>query len=369
MGRAAWRILSAAAITTLTTAPAVAARWSDGDVRELRAVAASVADEGLDPADYPADALADPAAIGTPAFDARADALALALAHDFLEGHRNPGPDWAITRGAIDYRGWLDDVLASHSVRASFRRLLPTSIGYAALRRALADCARDCARLRVNLDRWRALPRSFGTRYLWVNIPAFRLDLIEDGRVIASHRIVVGKPGTRTPVFKAAVTGVTVNPWWNVPASIVAESVGALVRTNPAEAARRGYVATTDSAGKLAVRQKPGPQNALGRIKLEMPNPYSVFIHDTPSRGLFDQDRRALSHGCIRTEDPQALAAMLLQPGQNQQVGLLLATGATQTLRIAPPIPVYVVYFTAEPDPDANGALAVHEDIYRRDSR
>src|SRR3546814_1081190 len=108
-------------------------------------------------------------------------------------------------------------------------------------------------------------------------------------------QVIVGKTKTPTPVFAAQVTGVTFNPWWEIPESIVAESVGKLVRTRPAEAARRGYVVQD---GRY--RQRPGPQNALGRMKLMMPNPYSIYLHDTPAQSLFARDVRAFSHGCVR---------------------------------------------------------------------
>jgi murein L,D-transpeptidase YcbB/YkuD len=224
----------------------------------------------------------------------------------------------------------------------------------------------DCSILEINLDRWRALPRDFGSRYLWVNVPAQRLDLIENGRIAASHKVIIGKPGTATPLFQAVVTAATANPWWNVPSSIIDESIGKLVRTNPREAARRGYVATVDRQGKLVVRQKPGPGNALGRLKLEMPNPYGVYIHDTSTRELFARDARALSHGCIRTDQPEVLAKALL--GTNWaafDTALLLAT--TQTVKLPASVPVYVVYLTAEPDASGLDGATYYPDIYRRD--
>jgi len=258
-----------------------AQRWSASDLAALTAVAASAPAEGLT-GDYGAATLTH-ASPGDET-DATANVVALALARDYFEGSILIREDttWHVKRGDLDYRGWLDDVLSRHSVRASFRALLPNTPNYAGLKQALARClatTKSCSTLAVNMDRLRALPRDLGRRYLWVNVPAFRLDLIEDGRVVASHRIIVGKPGSQTPSFQAQVTGVTVNPWWNVPCSIVDESIGKLVTSNPAEAARRGYIASRDAKGHLTVRQKPGPDNALGRIKLEMPNPFDVYIH------------------------------------------------------------------------------------------
>lgn len=346
--------------------------WSGETVRALLGVIRASAAEGLTPGDYDPDGLEAALDGAVPDLDRRADDAALKLAHDYFEG-RAPASDrtdWHIVRGRIDYQAWLDDVVARGRVRASFARLLPVAPAYRDLRAGLATChaqRTECATIEANLDRWRWLPRDLGPRYLWVNVPAYRLDLIENGVVTASHKVIVGKPGTRTPVFKATVSGVTINPWWNVPCSIVDESIGKLVRTNPAEAARRGYVASVDKSGKMQVRQKPGPNNALGRIKLEMPNPYGVYIHDTPSRDLFDKDKRAFSHGCIRTQAPDALARTLLGKGQADQVDFLLLSGATKTLRLPQTLPVYVVYLTAEADPDAKGGIVSYPDIYRRD--
>ena len=348
------------------------ARWTSSDLAALSSVAAAAPAEGVSGAylaEVPdADADADA--------DARADAAAMALARDFYEGSSNIRGDrsWHIERGDLDYRAWLDDALSHHSLRASFHSLLPAMPAYAVLKHALADCRAkvaqtQCGTLVANLDRLRAMPRDLGRRYLWVNVPAFRLDLVEDGRVVASHRVIVGKPGTQTPSFRAVVTGVTINPWWNVPCSIVDESVGKLIATNPAEAARRGYVASRDAKGRLVVRQKPGPNNALGQIKLEMPNPFGVYIHDTPSRNLFEHGSRAFSHGCIRTEDPKSLAVTLLGSDREATVELLLGTGASRTLKLPQAVPVYVLYMTAEADPSAPDGVATYTDIYHRDPR
>jgi len=343
-----------------------APRWSGSDLAALQDVVAGAQAEGL--ADYDSQSFLT----FTPGdvTDSVADTTALSLARDYFEGsdHVRADRSWHIDRGSLDYEAWLNDALSHHSVRASFQSLLPQTTRYAALRRTLPGCAKpvECSRIALNLDRLRALPRELGTRYVWVDVPAYRLDVVENGRTVASHRVIVGKPGSQTPSFQAKATGVTINPWWNVPCSIVDESVGKLIAINPQEAARRGYVATRDAKGKLVVRQKPGPDNALGQIKIEMPNPYDVYIHDTPSRDLFSRSARAFSHGCIRTEDPKSLAVTLLGETAETTVNLLLATGVSRTLKLPQSVPVYVVYVTAEAD-EGTGRALFHPDIYKRD--
>lgn len=364
-----WSFTLAVIAAAIPAAASAGPHWTSQDLAALHDVVATAAGEGL--GDYDAAPIGElqSGAIA----DVVADTISLKLARDLFEGSERVREDrsWHIDRGSLDYRAWLDDALSRHSLRSSFQALLPKDARYGALKQALAHCAGPaaCARIAANLDRLRAMPRDLGTRYLWVNVPAYRLDLIENGRAVASHRVIVGKPGSQTPSFQAKVTGVTINPWWNVPCSIVDESIGKLIASNPREAARRGYVATKGADGKLVVKQRPGPDNALGRIKLEMPNPYDVYIHDTPSKDLFASTRRAFSHGCIRTEDPHSLAVSILGPDQEATVDLLLSTGVSRTLRLAQPLPVYVVYLTAEGDETAAGGVAIYPDIYRRDAR
>jgi murein L,D-transpeptidase YcbB/YkuD len=136
-----------------------------------------------------------------------------------------------------------------------------------------------------------------------------------------------------------------------------------MLRDRPAEAARKGYVLQD---GRY--RQKPGPANALGRMKLVMPNPYSVYLHDTPSQSLFERDVRAFSHGCVRVGDALGLATALLatSPGwDRKRADALVAAGRTTTVALAAPVPVYVAYFTAEPD--GEGGMRYFPDIYQRD--
>jgi len=363
----------ALALASMVSAPVQASPWTRTDVSELLDVISASESEGLRPEAYAPDVLRRALDQDDPALDRIADRSALALAHDYEEGAapNSARQNWHMPGHSLDYRVWLDKALAQHDLRRAFQALLPDGVAYQGLRTGLGRCrvARgDCTAILASMERWRWLPRELGQRYLWVNVPAYRLDVMENGHLVGSHKVIVGKPNRQTPQFIATVIGVTINPWWNVPCSILPEGIGRLVRTNPEEAARRGYVASHDARGQLIVRQRPGPNNALGRLKLEMPNRFNVYIHDTPSRNLFATDARAYSHGCIRADQPLDLAVGLLGPEAALAAEAALADTQTRTIRLPEPMPVYVVYQTAEPDPAAVDGIAVYPDIYHRDA-
>jgi L,D-transpeptidase YcbB len=364
--------LLGAASAYIMPAAAQPAQWTKADAEELLGLVEDIRSEGLDPADYNHADLRQALAAGTPEqLDRSATAVFMHLAADLSHGHVQARARlaWHIAGTTLSdsfKQGLMAHALARRSVRQTLTSLLPTHAEYGKLKAALAATPqRDRAaiqRLRANLERWRWMPRSLGRRYLLVNVPAFELALVEDGKIISRHRIIVGKPGTPTPQFNAMVEAVQLNPSWYVPSSIVAESVGKLVQTQPQLARQRGYVVS-----KNGIRQLPGPSNALGQMKLVMPNPYTVYIHDTPTKALFDEEVRAFSHGCIRTENPFDLAAVLLagDSWSRERVDSIVATRVTTEARLADRIPVYVTYFTAATD--ESGGVASYPDIYGRD--
>ncbi|WP_173205677.1 L,D-transpeptidase family protein [Sphingopyxis sp. BSNA05] len=151
------------------------------------------------------------------------------------------------------------------------------------------------------------------------------------------------------------------NPWWEIPTSIVAEGIGSLVLNNPAAARRKGYVVQN---GRY--RQRPGPGNALGQMKLVMPNPYSVYLHDTPNKNLFSEPVRTFSHGCIRVGGAIDLDKTLLEGVVTpEQIDEILASRETTRLSLAKAIPIYIAYFTAEGADD--GSIRYFPDVYKRD--
>lgn len=294
---------------------------------------------------------------------------ALKLANGYLHGNdaARKKTKWNVDvdgDNAIDLSALLTASLVKNDVNGFFRSLRPHHPDYEVLRSAFATEADPVRRAKLarNMERWRWMPQSLGNRYLLVNVAAYEVGLWENGLKVQSWPVVVGKTRTPTPVFSTQITGVNYNPWWNIPESIVAESVGALTRKNPAEAKRRGYV-----WGDGKFRQRPGRKNALGLMKLVMPNDYAIYLHDTPEQASFQKPARAFSHGCIRVGGAMAFASTLLAGTADQkQIDAVLASGKTTTLSLAEPLPVYIAYFTA--DVADLGVIRFHADTYGRDA-
>jgi murein L,D-transpeptidase YcbB/YkuD len=270
---------------------------------------------------------------------------------------------WHITSSSepLDTSAAIADALAKDSLNDLFSTTRPSHPHYLALTDAFAretDPSRR-AIIAANLNRWRWMPRDLGQRYLLVNVAAFEASLWENGRPVGRWQVIVGRTRSPTPVFEARVSGVTLNPWWEIPPRIAAEGIARLITSNPAEAEKRGYV-----RDKGHYRQRPGATNALGRMKLVMPNRFNVYLHDTPAQALFQQDVRTFSHGCVRVGDALGLAATLLGRDRSA-IDAMVATGRPRTLALSEPMPVYIVYFTAEPD-DAGG-VRYFPDVYHRD--
>ncbi len=241
-------------------------------------------------------------------------------------------------------------------------------------------------RIDANLERWRWLPRQTPDTYIRVNIAAYTLRVIEKEKATLAMNVIVGKPYRRTPVFTETVKYIVFNPYWNVPFSIASQDKLPLLRRDAASEARKGFEAkpqgsdvfvpvdTIDWSGvtkrnfNYLLRQRPGENNALGRMKFMLPNAHAVYLHDTPSRELFGKQERTFSSGCVRLERPRELASWLLAREGNPQsarLDALLASGETTTIYLKTPVPVYLVYFTAFVTDD--GDVALRRDVYDRD--
>lgn len=254
----------------------------------------------------------------------------------------------------------------------------------AALNIPASDRARQIA---ANMERWRWLPRRVEASRIAVNVPAAMLALWVDGRVALSSRVIVGKPATPTPILRADSVGVTVNPPWTIPRSIAVGEMLPKLKRNRAWPKSQNIILLNGppndphglsvnwqnfSAGNFPYRlqQLPGPDSALGLIKLELPNRFDVYLHDTPGKTAFNATRRALSHGCVRVEQILPLAAQILsQDGraEAERIAGAIAQGKTLTLPLPRALPVYFLYWTAQAD--ANGEVRFLPDIYGRDRR
>jgi murein L,D-transpeptidase YcbB/YkuD len=221
--------------------------------------------------------------------------------------------------------------------------------------------------LLINMERARWIPQVDSSRFIFVNIPDFRVHIFDSGRLQFSLNVVVGKPATNSVIFTANMKYIVLAPYWNVPYSIVKNEMG---RTASYFSRRNMEVVGRYADGLPMVRQKPGPNNSLGRIKFLFPNQYSIYLHDTPSKTLFGEQRRAFSHGCIRVQEPFKLAHYLLagNPEWPDDKVLKVANGPTETtITLKREVPVFVGYFTAWVD--GQGRLNFRNDIYGHDHK
>jgi murein L,D-transpeptidase YcbB/YkuD len=368
---------------TLPPAPTFPAvmQWPVAHASKLLQVVESIDAEGLKPADYRPDELRAAIAAGPGAqLDEAASRTFTWLVEDLRDG-RTPMDSrrqWFVVDPDADVlpTGQLmTEALATGDIAGKLATVLPTHPDYAALKTELAATPagdpRRRALIRANMDRWRWLQHDLGGQYLLTNVPEFQLRLTVNNRIIRTYRTIVGKPGkTATPQLAETVEGVIFNPTWTVPQSIVkGEGLGSRVLGNPTWARANGYTATRGSNGYVSVVQGAGPGNSLGRMKLDMPNPHAIFLHDTPNRNLFANDNRALSHGCVRTERALELAmtiAILGQGATREEAVAISTSGDYTRVPVKKAMPVYITYFTMARDID--GQLQTYADIYGRDA-
>lgn len=244
----------------------------------------------------------------------------------------------------------------------------------------------------LNMERRRWMPDRFEARYIFVNLADFYLkvvDTIEDReRTIFTTQLVLGKPYHQTPEFSHEVKYLVFNPYWNVPVSIARNEMLPKIKANPdylrkndfelfsswdsgarqIDSSTVDWESMTRSKFHFKVRQGPGPNNALGRIKFMFPNPHNVYLHDTPARGLFKHFRRAFSHGCVRVEHPTELAATLLQWQGDWPLERIVETigdGARTVVQLAEPVPIHLAYISAWVNKD--GSVHFRDDVYGKD--
>jgi murein L,D-transpeptidase YcbB/YkuD len=259
-------------------------------------------------------------------------------------------------------------------------------IGPATLRALNVPVRERIDQIRVNLERARWTLHELQGDFVLVDVAGFHVSYFRGGEPVWTSRVVVGRDERETPVFRSQITYVVFNPTWTIPPGILVKDKLPELRRDPG-ALQRMRIRVLDASGRevdpytidwsrygsgrlppYQFRQDSGPDNALGLVKIMFPNPYLVYLHDSPAKSLYERDERTFSSGCIRVQRPFELAELLLndprwtQPAMQQ----LVETGRTLTVTLANPIPVLILYWTAQPRPD--GQVIFRNDVYRRDA-
>lgn len=234
-------------------------------------------------------------------------------------------------------------------------------------------------KVELAMERLRWHPEQYADRHVVINAPEYRVRYLENGETALAMNVVVGKRQNQTYFFHDEIDHVVFNPYWGVPQSIIVNSYLPKLRRDSSYLDRNGFVVTTYGGKRISstainwhkfgssvpynIRQKPGPRNALGELKIMFPNEHAIYMHDTPAKELFGRDARAYSHGCVRLEDPRAMAAAVL--GKNRSYVSAQIGGYEQAEKLTEKVPVYVGYFTAWLNDD--GEIDYHPDVYQRD--
>ena len=270
------------------------------------------------------------------------------LAHDNGSGRLDDD-----LRGAISRFQWRNGLKADGELDAKTLQRLNVSVG------------ERIASISLNLERLRATLRDMPATRVEVNLPAATAVLFRDGFPYMSMNVVVGAPKHETPELSSIIDSIVLNPPWNIPRSIIMNEIKPHIRRDPKYLKKNRMYWMKDQ-----LIQEPGPWNALGRVKFDFPNPYSVYLHDTPSRQLFTDPERAASHGCVRLERPVDLAVELLRGNSDwsrEAVEAAVENGRTQRIKLQDPMPVVLSYQTAFAD--ADGTVHFRTDVYGRDTR
>jgi murein L,D-transpeptidase YcbB/YkuD len=289
----------------------------------------------------------------------------------------------------VDIVGVLDAAITSPNPAQLIEALAPPSPEYRAMRRAYAEhramletgspmrasddrkkperrpidaraTEKRLQQLAVNLERLRWLPRVVPPDRVVVNAAIARLQLFRGNQPVFTTRVVVGETDKQTPAFQSTINDILFNPPWNVPRSIVHKEI------LPKLAADPDYLRSHHMRWRAggAIQQEAGPYSALGRLKFEMTDRYDVYLHDTPQKSLFQSASRMMSHGCVRVENPRALAALLLEQSP-EAIDKAIAAGSTTRRPLPTPLPIFIVYQTAFVESD--GSLQFRSDPYERD--
>lgn len=349
-------------------------------------------DWGLNAADY---AVEPPQGSGDRAkalaqFEASLSSKMLMFLQDNFRGRIDPNKlsnYYDFKRKPVDLKGTIAQLAATPDLMVVFDRLLPSNPKFAQLAAELhylrtsgqgGDTAANISKVIVAMEEMRWLPQEFPERYVFINQPAYMAYYYENSTLTLSMKAVIGQQDHQTNFFDASIKTVEFNPDWGVPQSIIRNEMLPHLKRDPAYLDKEGYVVsvkgkTMPSAKvdwsqpleNIGVVQPPGPDNALGQLKILFPNSHDIYMHDTPARGKFASQDRMFSHGCVRLENPKAMAAAVLKTSV-EFVDQQISDGAKKDMPVPEQVPVYVSYFTAWPTDD--GVIHYFDDIYGRDA-
>lgn len=221
----------------------------------------------------------------------------------------------------------------------------------------------------INLNRMAWTPAKT-SNYITVNIPAFMLNVYEDSGQVFNMNVIVGKEGTSTMMFTGDLNQIVFSPYWNVPRSIVVNEIMPAMKKDPNYLKKKNMEIVKGNDSVPRIRQLPGGDNSLGMVKFLFPNSFDIYFHDTPEKGLFDKNKRAFSHGCIRLADANKMAQYLLQDQKEwtpEKIGEAMNSGKEQSVKLSRAVPVFITYYTAWVDD--SGQLQFRDDIYKYDSK
>ena len=350
-------------------------------------------DWGLNAGDY---AVALPQGAGDRAkalaeFEVSLSAKMLMFLQDNFRGRIDPNKlsnYYDFKRKPVDLKATIAELSATPDLMVVFDRLLPSNPKFAQLAAELhylrtsgqgGDAAANINKVIVAMEEMRWLPQEFPERYVFINQPAYMAYYYENGTLTLSMKAVIGQQDHQTNFFDASIKTVEFNPDWGVPQSIIRNEMLPHLKRDPAYLDKEGYVVsvkgkTMPSAKvdwsqpleNIGVVQPPGADNALGQLKILFPNSHDIYMHDTPARGKFASQDRMFSHGCVRLENPKAMAAAVLKTSV-EFVDQQIADGAKKDMPVPEQVPVYVSYFTAWPTDD--GVIHYFDDIYGRDAQ
>ncbi|WP_296436438.1 L,D-transpeptidase family protein [Rhizobium sp. UBA1881] len=376
----------------------VDAKGPNARAREALALLKQADDWGLTAADY---AIAEALGQGRQNSADQSKALAtfelslsnkmLMFLQDNFRGRIDPNKlsnYYDFKRKPVDLQATLARLAAAPDLMSAVDRFMPSSPKFAQLAAELhwlrssgqgGDTTVNINKVTVAMEELRWMPQEFPDRYVFINQPAYMAYYTENGDVTLSMKAVIGQQDHQTNFFDATIKTVEFNPDWGVPQSIIKNEMLPHLKKDPSYLDREGYkvavngkpmpsakVDWTQPLENIAVVQPPGADNALGQLKILFPNPHAIYMHDTPARGKFASQDRMFSHGCVRLENPRAMAAAVLKTSVDS-VNQEIAAGDKKDVPVPEEIPVYVSYFTAWPT--ADGIIHYYDDIYGRDAQ